>query len=337
MATNRCYYIDFLKFVGLSLIILAHVSPPHLLFEFRSMDVPLMVFASGLAFSGKVVPDFIKFVIPRTKRLVVPVYFFLFVYFSAEFGLYNAGLIKDDISSLTTVLCSFALLNTKALHFVWIIRVFLFIMILTPVCLLIEKKCNKNSFVLLIIFLLISLELIRLLLGTIHPLKPLYYSIYETLPFALGYSVPFLVGLRLRYSDTRDVCFYILFFAILLLICFFFFDGNSEYFNVTKYKYPPGSYFICYGTFTSILLWVVRDRLKSIAFNKYITFIGQHTIWIYLYHIPILLFIEQYEIGWVERYCITYLMSVVLFSLQFVVITLIEKEKDIAILKYFKS
>jgi fucose 4-O-acetylase-like acetyltransferase len=47
---NRDLRIDILRVAGLLLIILAHVSPPFLLFQFRTFDVPLMVFVSGLSY-----------------------------------------------------------------------------------------------------------------------------------------------------------------------------------------------------------------------------------------------------------------------------------------------
>lgn len=44
MQPQRDLYIDFLRFIGISLIILAHVEAPSGITQFRSFDVPLMVF-----------------------------------------------------------------------------------------------------------------------------------------------------------------------------------------------------------------------------------------------------------------------------------------------------
>lgn len=46
MQPQRDLYIDFLRFIGISLIILAHVEAPSGITQFRSFDVPLMVFSS---------------------------------------------------------------------------------------------------------------------------------------------------------------------------------------------------------------------------------------------------------------------------------------------------
>lgn len=44
---QRYIYIDYLKIIGLFLVILAHVSPPLFINQLRSCDVPLLVIVSG--------------------------------------------------------------------------------------------------------------------------------------------------------------------------------------------------------------------------------------------------------------------------------------------------
>ena len=48
--SNRDFRIDFLRWIGLTLIVLAHVKAPFGVTQLRSFDVPLMVFVSGLCF-----------------------------------------------------------------------------------------------------------------------------------------------------------------------------------------------------------------------------------------------------------------------------------------------
>lgn len=45
--------VDLLRFIGISMIFLAHIGPPAALFQLRSFDVPLMIFVSGLSYSGR--------------------------------------------------------------------------------------------------------------------------------------------------------------------------------------------------------------------------------------------------------------------------------------------
>lgn len=132
--------IDLLRFLGLSLIILAHVNPPELLFQVRAFDVPLMLFISGLAFSNKN-PDFSRFFfVNRFKRLVIPVYIFLTAYFVAVF---LARLVNIDFGvRIHHVIGSYLLMD--GIGYVWVIRVFLIIGLLLPFLLLFEQRVRNQ-------------------------------------------------------------------------------------------------------------------------------------------------------------------------------------------------
>ena len=75
---NRMEYIDFLKFIGLTCIIIAHVNPPEWLFFLRNFDVPLMVVVSAIlgqkSFQKQKRKNshYIEFYMNRIKRLVFP-------------------------------------------------------------------------------------------------------------------------------------------------------------------------------------------------------------------------------------------------------------------------
>lgn len=83
--------IDFLRFLGLSLIICIHISPPYLISQVRAFDVCLMVFVSGLAASERNIKNYWKYIWKRTKRLVIPVWIFLTGYFGFLFLLQFLG------------------------------------------------------------------------------------------------------------------------------------------------------------------------------------------------------------------------------------------------------
>lgn len=70
---TRDIKIDFIRFIGISLIILAHASPPNWLFQLRNFDVPLMVVLSGYLYSMKSKKSNqlnLQYIIKRFKRLV---------------------------------------------------------------------------------------------------------------------------------------------------------------------------------------------------------------------------------------------------------------------------
>ena len=85
---TRLAYIDFLKFIGLTGIIIAHVSPPDLMIMLRNFDVPFMVILSSILAQisfdrqnhNKV--SVVKYYFSRFKRLVIPTWIFLGIYFT---------------------------------------------------------------------------------------------------------------------------------------------------------------------------------------------------------------------------------------------------------------
>lgn len=142
MQPQRDLYIDFLRFIGISLIILAHVEAPSGITQFRSFDVPLMVFVSGLSFSTKG-GGFWKYVWKRVKRLCIPVYLFLTILFTAVIGAGIVGLKNpwgwDQIAG------TYLLLNEPSIGYVWIIRVFLMMSIIAPPLYPLVAKMNMHK------------------------------------------------------------------------------------------------------------------------------------------------------------------------------------------------
>ena len=133
--------IDVLRFIGLSLIILAHVSPPILILNIRCFDVPLMVFISGLTCYKKNVSFSWNYLQHRFARLVFPVWIFLSIYFTPIILLKFIGI--DLGLKFQHVWGSYLLLN--GIGYVWIIRVFLLIALLTPLLIKINTLIKNNG------------------------------------------------------------------------------------------------------------------------------------------------------------------------------------------------
>lgn len=132
--------IDTLRFLGISLIILAHVGAPAWVNQLRCFDVPLMFFVSGLACSSKPIVNYWDYAIKRAKRLLYPTWGFLAV-FLLLLSLLRLILHKEPlpldyyIESLTM---------TGGGGYVWIIRIFFLVALIQPIWLWIEKKLNST-------------------------------------------------------------------------------------------------------------------------------------------------------------------------------------------------
>ena len=84
--------IDLIRFIGLSLIILAHISPPDIILNLRTFDVPIMIFVSGMTYYNKHLSFSFKNILHRFKRLVFPVWIFLTIYFIPIILLKSVGI-----------------------------------------------------------------------------------------------------------------------------------------------------------------------------------------------------------------------------------------------------
>ena len=126
---ERNYIVDIIKAIGCMLIILAHINPPKFIGNLRIFDVVLMVFASGLTLKA-VRGNYFAYILKRFKRLVLPTWIFLVIYFAF---CYLLNFLGCNLSySLKEYICSFAFIG-GGIDYVWIIRVYFLMAIISPV------------------------------------------------------------------------------------------------------------------------------------------------------------------------------------------------------------
>lgn len=328
---KRDISIDLLRFVGLSCIIFAHINAPFVLNQLRCFDVPLMLFVSGLTCSGKSIPDFFCYMLNRAKRLLIPTWSFLFIWFVAVSCI---NFVSDKpMLSLSYILKSFVL--TGGLSYVWIIRVFLLIMVLTPFLLKLEKIMKSDA------LFVISLVLIwGGILEVLTWLNISYISsilvqkiIKEFVLTALAYSMFYILGLRMRYlSKSKKIRVVICFsFVWCLALCYYIYSNGLPLELVPKFKYPPHSYYVLYGLVACSWLWLAKDILARALNHKLFLFIGRNTIWIYFYHIIVLS--APMPENWILRYLFVYSGALLLFLIQYGVY--LKVKHKFAFMKYF--
>lgn len=321
--------IDVLRFLGLSLVILAHVAPPHWLLQIRCFDVPLMVFVSGLTCSNKRILNYKSFVMKRFKRLAFPVWIFLSFYLTIIVIAQSVHLIPYFLTN-KMVLESFFFLN--GIGYVWIIRVFLLVMLATPILIKINLVV-KNTWLLFgcIGLLLLLNEIIVLLLSSTQDVNVVVFLLSEHLPYLIGYSALFLAGIRMRnvnYLEQNKLVFCALCLMLFLLTHYLAQKGLPIDIS-TRYKYPPHAYFLVYGLFMSILLWRFRRYVLNRS-NKFCLWVGRNTIWIYLWHIPFVLCCNEFIGNWFLRYVVCYFLAMTFFTLQYVVVSKYLKKYNIS-------
>jgi hypothetical protein len=213
--------IDLLRVLGLAMIILAHVNPPELIFHLRNFDVPLMVLISGMSFGLSYKnEEFLAYLWRRIKRLVFPVWVFLGVYFSCIY-LFNL-----DLEKITYELAIKSFILVGGIGYVWIIKVFLLVALVSPLIYRINKKIKSSSVYLsAIFFVFIFYELLRIYFSDVFSVG-VGEQVALISHYIIPYSLVFAIGMRIPLM-TKDIvafCATISLLIFILLAAYFWWD-----------------------------------------------------------------------------------------------------------------
>ncbi len=330
-------YVDFLKFVGLTAIIIAHINPPNWLFMVRSFDVPLMVILSSLlgresykrvasARNAKALDSALRFYSARFKRLVFPTWIFLILYFSLRL------LITRTPYTLEYYIDSFCL-TKYGIGYVWVILMYLYSALTIPI---ISRVTTKKTGVLGLTALYILYEL------------AFYYRLgaeSKLIDSTFYYLVPYgcvLTYLGYNYKRMHSGKYLVLFVSatIFILIGGYYWNTTGVPQQVQIAKYPPRAYFLSYGIAVSFALMIICERNCVHLFKcRAIQYISAHSMWIYLWHILVLDLYPALRLPdiWYIKFFGVYLLSVgIVFSINSV-LDYLESWKKLRIIKYLRG
>lgn len=306
MSLQRDERIDLLRFIGLAMVILAHVYPPFVIAQLRNFDVPLMVLVSALSFSASVKQEsYGQYVWARVKRLVFPVWLFLALYFSLQWAL----AFPVELPSLEKITRTFTLID--GIGYVWVIRVFLLVALIGPFIYRFHQRESSHAkyFGVLAAVYAVYQALVWWLLPELSgSVKTL---LLNTLFYVLPYGVVFAFGLRVPAMLKPELWRWLLVFSLTFvgMACWYF--TQTDQFKPTQhFKYPPQHYYLAYALMVSVALWLAAavmlqllDQLRLIAF---VMFAGSNSIWIYLWHI---FFLQIFQMDWLSNYLLVFACS----------------------------
>ena len=309
-------YIDFLKVIGLFCIILAHVNPPSIIMQLRNFDVPLMVVLSGfLVFNNNYTCNGggYNYLKKRLTRLVIPVWIFLCLYFSALY-------VATGNFDIKLVIKSFCF-QQDSIGYVWIIWVYVIVAMMTFPMLKLYDRYGK-FFVLIYMFIYFLYEL-AVLLGIGLTSRFFIYTIYYAVPYGL---ISLFGLLYSTLSWKRKILVAVGFILIFAFLAIFFSFRKGAFVPTQDFKYPPRIYWISYAVGVSYLLMLVCEHLEPCFLfdNFVIRFIGRNTLWIYLWHIPFILISLHITDKWFIRFLIVALGAVSIDFFQLKVVGTIE-------------
>lgn len=299
--------IDILRAMAIIGIVIAHCHPDVFFTQLRSFDVILMVFLSAVCVKGIDKPTFSykEFAKKRFIRLIVPVWIFLIFYYAGVHIFYYLPAIPE-------ILSSFAFISDR---YVWIIRILVVLALLTPQLWRSTRKLSQSA---LLIILCVCLGISEVLFNVYS--SPTYDIVFMTIP----YGVAYVYGLNVdKYSCKRQLITSV----VLLLACI----GYATYASVEAgsfvgsfaYKYPPRFYYFSNGMGVTLLMWILRHQIEIIfdytRLSSFLKYVGQHTYWLYLWHIPMVDIVGT-DYTLIIRFIIIFSVSLTMVSLQYLIV-----------------
>lgn len=305
---SRDVSFDVLRWIALTGIILVHSKPSVFWTQLRNFDVPLMVLVSAICFSltaGDGVKSIKDYYLKRFVRLILPAWVFLSGYFVICY------IVGKDFSLGKFVMC-YTL--TTSWYF-WIIRILVFMAIIAPWLFHFSKQITNIK---LIVICALGLVLSEILANFS------FGYIYLIVVMFLPYTVYYCIGMNIsRFSDRQIRNTGLLFLGLYLVIALILYHKTGTYISTDDYKYPPQIYYTSYALGISFILYVYRSKivvlLKAIRLQKFASFVGAHTLWIYFWHIPIVEYMAEH-FNTITTFVTVYFVSIFVTYLQSVII-----------------
>ena len=325
MKNERILYIDYLKVMGLLLVILAHVDCPKIIMQLRNFDVPLLVVLSGyLAAKTYQSGNEVAYYYKRIQRLAIPAWIFLIIFFIVQSIAYRRPSILEVFKAVTFQR------DANMVGMLWIIWVYLICAFLIPIIYKVGYS-RKVSILLVLIFLIYE---IICTITTLSDNRLIYITVITIIPWG---GVTYL-GFYLDQISQKQRKIIIFISLIIFIICASILKWRTGEFVLTSdYKYPAQLYYLSFAIPIIITLMEVFSRLY-LKKNKVINFISSSSLWIYLWHILILYIVKSIIINdelWFLQYIAIICISILITWIQNLIIKFLMQKYNLDFLKVF--
>ena len=324
--------MDFLKFIGITCIIIAHVGAPDIIAMIRNFDVVLLVILSSVLAERSIrkydggTKSILHYYFHRAKRLLIPTWVFLAFFFVFSF------FFEGELRSVKYYISSFCL-TRYGIDYVWVILIYLYSAFLIPLF-----RRFKLSFKVCCAVVLVYLAFEFLYFFSIGANnKLLDTTVFYIIPYG---SVTFLGFHYTHFSRKNKIILTVLFAVIFLLLGVYYWYTTSSLQSVQIAKYPPRLYYLSYGIACSFTLMILCERFDLKFFkNRFIVFVSRHSMWIYLWHILVIKVYEGLQLPqiWVLKLFVVYGLALLITFLVNLLLDLIEKKRKFGFLKYLRG
>lgn len=285
---TRVVTLDFMRLLGVLVIMLAHAGPPPWLGQLRNFGTPLLIVASALTYRAIYAEREMVarvFYLKRLQRLLMPVWIFLTLFFAVFWGLAELQGMPMRFST-EKILRSFVFFN--GINFVWIFQVYLVLALLTPWALKVSRCAisQRVYFTGLAVAFAAYLAVVRWGLPEIQGASREFIKML-LLP-SVAYALVYFYGMRLgAVSDRKLLIISSVSLGVAILLGTMLSMEKGAFVETQKFKYPPRLYYLAYAFFAlHLILYFCRQAggFRPMIANA-VVWLSSHSLWIYLWHI----------------------------------------------------
>ena len=279
-------------------------------FELRNLDVVLLVAVSGMAFSISRTPKrFSPYASARFKRLILPVWLFLTVLFAA---IWLTGF-GDHFVTQSMIINSYLMIG--GIGYVWIMRVFMTVALAAPLLYRLSRsiRSDLHFYTTVTAAIMVYCLFVALTAQPGSASEEGNHSLVGVVYQMIGFSLVFLYGMRLGCLPImRLLASAAFWFGMIAVVAALYFAAHDVLIETQAYKFPPQLPYLAFGLFmTSVCALVARyavgHALPTGKAWQAITFVSFNSVWIYLWHIPVVLLQRKLHFG--DNFLIVYLCA----------------------------
>ena len=272
----------------------------------------------------------------RIKRLAMPAWIFLVVYFLLNWAIRWA----PEQLKFTTIAYNFAFLQDGAIGYIWIIRIFLLVALLGPPIRYLAGRIKSTSVYLGMLLICWCVYEAILWISLPHLDNPIGRVASMYIFYGVSYGIIFALGARFREFSSRQIILISgVGLATFLVMMAVLYQIKGQLVPTVHHKSPPTSYYMSNALFAGGLLyllsgWIVKVVERLWFLERFVMFVAKNSIWVYLWHIiAVQLTISIQEAGsdqavllhltnnWILNYICVYAFGVIVTWVQVTFVT----------------
>lgn len=282
-------YIDLLKFIALSYFLMEHITLSTRMSMLCCLAVPLFIFISSYLGNRTIgnrrgVRDILDFYVSRIKRLLLPTWLFLSLYFIFRY------LADGTTFDSKFYIYSFSLTRYGLGH-VWAIQALLYVALLIP---LFVKTRNKKFTTITAIACYALYESACYFIYPFSRITSLFLD--STLFIIVPYGVVAFIGFHYeRMSKKKKIILASLTGIVFIAFFAYHLVTTGNFAKAQLYRFPPRQYYLAYGVFASLALlaackWITNTkRVPKILYDNFLVhFVSVNSLSIYFCFIFVL-------------------------------------------------